>query len=204
MFDSKSIPKKRVYFNLCEIIFTQLFGIGYYKSILDKSQEFFKKHTVCRKFVLANLMIIMWIINCGFWYEIVDPMLQSSDFVFNNLPSSLFVIKYFSIFSIYFFIFRLTVGSVLTAHIWYGEQNLVAQDERDICVRDFYQKESYFYSVIFIQMLFIWLHNGSYFLTVDALREFPFFLVIVVNMLPMILATWNAESIDGSYLNRHM
>ena len=204
MFDSKSIPKKRVYFNLCEIIFTQLFGIGYYKSILDKSQEFFKKHTVCRKFVLGNLMIIMWMICYGFWYEMIGPMLQSSDFIFNNLLSLFLVVKYFSIFSVYFFIFRLTAGSVLTAHIWYGEQNLVDQDERDICVRDFYLKESYFYSVIFVQMLFMLLHNGSYFSTIDVLREFPLFLVIVVNMLPMILATWNAESIERSYLNRRM
>ena len=162
MFDSKSIPKKRVYFNLCEIIFTQLFGIGYYKSILDKSQEFFKKHTVCRKFVLCNLMIIMWMICYSFWYEMIGPMLQSSDFIFNNLLSLFLVVKYFSIFF-----------SIL---FWYGEQNVVAQDERDICVRDFYQKESYFYSVIFIQMLFMLLNNEAYFYTMDdALLEFPFF-----------------------------
>ena len=199
MLDSKSTLKKAVYFNPSEIIFIQLFGADLFKSILEKSQAFFKKYTLCRKFVLGTLMIIMWFICDGFWYEMIGPMFQSSDFVFDNLPSLLVFLKYCSIFSIYHFIYRLTAGSVLTPHIWYGEQNLVAQDERDVCVRDFYLKESYYYMVIIVCMQFGFYQKGSELAHVNL-----FILVPLAFMLPMILATWNAESIDQSYLNRRM
>lgn len=195
----------------------------YWDMMMDKSRVFFKKYSLIRKLSLICFIGVYVYLIFNYLIRVLPTVYYSDSSIsggflgyYNSIDKSLllYVIKLCVLLHFLHFIFKVSVGSVLTPQIWHSEQHFTSLDERDVGIRDFYYKESFFY----VLMMMVWpcllgmpiVLDGEVLVSLIGSYSDLNLRLLVVNIMffcmayniPMILACWNAEEVKGAYFER--